>query len=109
MRNDSEIYNDMGAVLVAIAPKDACKVIMRAKLSEELDTCSYEYDYIDDHGKSAWLTAGGRANTDMLDLLVELRKWYIKNKLTADLPAWNGCEVTLDLANEKLGIDFTYP
>lgn len=109
MRDDSEIYNDIGAILMAIAPSDACKVVMRAKLAKELDTCSYEYDYVDRQGKIAWFTAGGRANTDLLNLLVEMRKWYIENKLTADLPAWNECQVTLDLANEKLAVDFTYP
>jgi hypothetical protein len=59
--------------LFEIAPSGACKIIMRAQLSQELDSCEYEYDYIDEQGNVAWFTAGGRANTDMLDLLTELR------------------------------------
>lgn len=79
---------------------------MQAQLSMELDTCKYKYDFIDEHGEISWFTGGGRANTDMLKLLTELRQWYIDNKLTAGAAAWNGCEVVLDLVNTKIGIDF---
>lgn len=109
MRSDNDIYNDIGGILFEIAPNGACKIIMRAQLSQELDSCEYEYDYIDEQGNVAWFTAGGRANTDILDLLTELRSWYLENKLTAGLPAWSGCEVTLDLVKVKISIDFIYP
>lgn len=109
MRNDDDIYNDIGSILFEIALGGACKVIMRARLSQELDSCEYEYDYIDEQGDVAWFTAGGRANTDIFDLLTELRSWYVNNKLTGGQPAWTGCEVTLDLVKVKISIDFVYP
>jgi hypothetical protein len=109
MRSDDDIYNDIGSILFQIAPDGACKIIMRAQLSQELDSCEYEYDYIDKQGNVAWFTAGGRANTDILALLTELRSWYVENKLTGELPAWSGCEVTLDLVEVKISIDFVYP
>lgn len=109
MRNDDDIYNDIGSILFEIAPGGACKVIMSARLSQELDSCEYEYDYIDEQGDVAWFTAGGRANTDIFDLLTELRSWYVNNKLTGGQPAWTGCEVTLDLVKVKISIDFVYP
>lgn len=109
MRSDDDIYNDIGRLLFEAAPKAACKVIMRAKLSRELDSCEYEYDYVDEQGNSFWFTAGGRTNLNILDLLVELRSWYVKNKLTAEMPVWTGCEVTLDLVKVKISINFIYP
>ncbi|MDN0122581.1 hypothetical protein QVN60_05115 [Yersinia aleksiciae] len=108
MRNDQEIYKDIGTILYSIAPDEAKKVIMRAELSPENDHCEYEYDYIDDSGESSWFTAGGRANTDMLRHLVELRTYYVENNLTNGRPAWRGCEVTLDVERMKLGIEFRY-
>lgn len=109
MRSDDDIYNDIGVILFEVAPKGACKVIMRAQLSQELGSCEYEYDYVDEQGGVAWFTAGGRANTDILDLLTELRSWYVENKLTGGLPVWNGCVVILDLVKVKISIDFIYP
>jgi hypothetical protein len=108
MRSDSDIYNDIGAILFDVAPKGACKVVMRAQLAQELDTCEYEYDFVDEQGNVSWFTAGGRANTDMLKLLVELRHWYFENKLTAGMSVWNGCEVTIDLVGGKIGVEFIY-
>ncbi|MFF7707579.1 hypothetical protein [Pseudomonas sp. NPDC007930] len=108
MRSDDDIYNDIGGVLIEVAPAGACKIIMRVQLSQELDSCEYEYDYIDEQGVVAWFTAGGRANTDILKLLTELCSWYVENKLTGGLPAWSGCEVILDLVKVKISIDFIY-
>lgn len=109
MRNDDDIYNEIGRILFEVAPDGARKIIMRARLSRELDSCEYKYDYIDEQGNVAWFTAGGRANTDILDLLTELRLWHVENKLTGGLSAWNGLEVVLDLVKSKINIDFFYP
>lgn len=108
MRSDSDIYNDIGAILFDVAPKGACKVVMRAQLAQELDTCEYEYDFVDERGNVSWFTAGGRANTDMLKLLVELRHWYFENKLTGGMSVWSGCGVTIDLVGGKGEVEFIY-
>ncbi|CAI8816966.1 MULTISPECIES: hypothetical protein [Pseudomonas] len=108
MRGDNDIYNDIGAILFDVAPKGACKVVMRAQLAPELDSCEHEYDFVDEQGNVSWFTAGGRVNTDMLKLLVELRHWYFQNKLTAGMSAWSGCEVMIDLVERKVGVEFIY-
>ncbi|MCA6223137.1 immunity protein YezG family protein [Photorhabdus antumapuensis] len=108
MRSDQEIYKDIGLILYSIVPDEARKIIMRADLSPEGDHCAYEYDYIDNSGNTEWLTAGGQANTDMLRYLVELRNYYMDNNLTNDRTVWHGCEVTLDVEQMKLNIDFKY-
>jgi len=108
MRNDSDIYNDIGAILLKIAPRGSCKIVMRANLSQDSDSCEYEYDSVDNAGETSWFTAEGRANMDMLGCLVELQKWYVENKLTSGLPVWRGCQVKLNLDSMKISIDFSY-
>ena len=108
MRNEQEIYKDIGTVLYSITPDEAKKIIMRAVLSPENDHCKYEYYYLDNADETRWLTAGGRANTDILRYLVELRNYYIDNNLTNGHPAWHGCEVTLDIETLKINFDFKY-
>lgn len=108
MRNDQEIYKDIATILLSIAPDEAKKIIVRAELSQENDNCEYEYDYLNIRNETKWLTAGGRANTDMLYCLVELRHYYVENNLTNGRPAWSGCEITFDIESMKLNIDFRY-
>ena len=108
MRNDQDVYKDIGTILYSIAPDEALKIIMRAELSPENDHCEYEYDYLDRDGKSVGFAAGGKANTNMLHCLVELRNFYINNNLTNGRPGWSGCEITFDIEKMKLGIDFKY-
>ena len=101
-------FNEIGSLLYGIAPDDAQKIIMRASLSDESDTCEYEYDYIDNENTLKWLTAGGGANTNMLHNLVELQNYYIENNLTNGLPVWKSCEATLDLEKMQINIHFKY-
>lgn len=108
MRNEQDIYKDIGTILFSIAPDVAKKIIMRAELSPEDDHCEYEYDYIDEENKTNWITAGGRTNTDMLRLLVELRSLYVQHNLTNGRPGWHGCEVMFDIEKIKLSINFHY-
>ena len=80
MRTDQEIYNDIGSVLLSIAPENASKVIMRAELSPENDHCKCEFDYINaDTGNTDWFSAGAQANGDLFDFLVELRNYFLDN------------------------------
>ncbi|EJD6411052.1 hypothetical protein NQ837_004377 [Providencia rettgeri] len=108
MKTEQEIYNEIGSLLYGIAPEDAQKIIMRANLSVEGDTCEYEYDYLDNENSLKWITAGGGVNTNMLHYLVELQNYYIENNLTNGLPVWKACEATLDLEKMKISIDFKY-
>lgn len=107
MRTDQEIYNDIGSILLAVVPDAALKVIMRAELSPENDHC--EFDYVDKlTGNTKWFSAGSRANSDLLDLLVELRNYFVANFNSQERPFWHGCEVTVDIETLKINIDFKY-
>lgn len=80
MRTDQEIYNDIGSILLAIAPNSSEKIIMRAELSPESDHCKCEFDYVDKHtGATNWFSAGAQANGDLFDFLVELRNYFSDN------------------------------
>lgn len=109
MRTDQEIYNDIGSILLAIVPDDASKVIMRAELSPENDHCKCEFDYVDKRTMNInWFTAGAKASSDLLDLLVELRNYFVANFKSQEKPFWHGCEVTVDIETLKINIDFKY-
>lgn len=109
MRNDQEIYNDIGSILLAIAPDGASKVIMRATLSPENDHCKCEFDYVDQlTRKTNWFSAGAEANSDLMDLLVELRQFFVAMFNSQEKPFWHGCEVTVDVETLKIHIDFNY-
>ncbi|MGG7448518.1 hypothetical protein ACQ3G7_20880 [Kosakonia oryzendophytica] len=109
MRTDQEIYNDIGSILLAVVPDTGSKVIMRAELSPENDHCKCEFDYVDKlTGKMNWFSAGARANSDLLDLLVELRNYFLANFNSQEKPFWHGCEVTVDVESLKINIDFKY-
>jgi hypothetical protein len=45
---------------------------------------------------------------DLTELLVELRTYYIDNKLTNGRSACYGGELALDVGRMKLGIEFRY-
>jgi len=109
MRSDQEIYNDIGSVLLAAAPDNASKIIIRAELSPEGDHCKCEFDYVDStSGQTNWFTAGAQANGRLLDLLVELRTLFVNNIKSQQTPFWQGCEITIDTETLRIGIDFKY-
>lgn len=109
MRTDQEIFNDIGSILLSVAPEGASKVIMRAELSPENDHCKCEFDYIDTNkGNVDWFSAGARANGDLFDLLVELRNYFVANFKSQETPFWHSCEVTVDVETLKINIDFKY-
>ncbi|XKM13543.1 hypothetical protein RCS94_11040 [Orbaceae bacterium ac157xtp] len=105
--NDNEIHNKIGQLLFNIAPEDAKIVIMKVELSQENDHCKYKYNYINKFDDALWFT-GGKANSEMLNLLVELKQYTIDNNLTNGHPIWVGCIVTIDIEKSKINIEFKY-
>nr|MCD4231344.1 hypothetical protein [Escherichia coli] len=41
-------------------------------------------------------------------LLVKMRDFYIQNNMTNGKPAWIGCEIIVDIPEEKISINFQY-
>lgn len=105
---DQEIYKKIGQLLVDAGPLDAKKIVVRAEIFPEGDGGKYEFDYIDDTGKLNWFDPDGRAVGDLTELLVELRKYFITNELTAGIGIWSGCEISLAVERMKLSVEFIY-
>ncbi|NIG76581.1 hypothetical protein F3J34_23730 [Klebsiella sp. Ap-873] len=106
MRSDQQIYNDIGSILLSTVPDSASRIMMRAILSPENDHCKCEFDYVDKRtGDTNWFSAGAQANSDLLDLLVELRNYFVDNLKS---PFWHSCEVTVNVETLKINIDFKY-
>lgn len=59
------------------------------ELFPEGDGCKYEFYYVDFSGKLDWFDPDGGAMRDLTEQLVELRTYYIENKLTNGRSAWN--------------------
>lgn len=108
MKELDMLHNRIGQLLVDTGPEDAQKILVRATLSPEGDTCEYEYDYIDNEGHEDWFLPDAHTSYDLRLLLVELRKYYVENNLTNDHPTWNGCLLTVDLEKMKINIEFKY-
>ena len=79
MRSDQDIYNDIGSVLLSIAPDDVVKIIFCATLEPESDCGEFTYDYVDRQGKKHWITETADASERLLDLLIELRDFFVDN------------------------------
>ncbi|MFP1878558.1 immunity protein YezG family protein [Lonsdalea quercina] len=108
MRTDQEIYNDIGSVLLSITPENADKIILNATLEPESDCGEFTYDYVDCHGNQHWVAETGNASENLLDLLVELRNYFVVSFKSQEKPFWHGCEVTVDIETLKINIDFKY-
>ena len=108
MRSDQEIYNDIGSVLLSISPSDAAKIILYAKLEPESDCGEFTYDYVDKQGYQHWITETADASERLLDLLVELRNFFVDNFKSQEKPCWHGCEVTVNVETLKINFDFKY-
>jgi hypothetical protein len=109
MATENELYLRIGQALYSSAPADAQKILLDAELSPENDHVKFLFDYINTSGKKDWFNpSSGKVDSELMDCLVELRKYYVENNLTNGRPAWHGCEVTLDVERMKLGIEFRY-
>ncbi|ALZ95445.1 hypothetical protein [Leclercia adecarboxylata] len=108
MRESQDIYNDIGAVLLSIAPEDAVEIILNAKLEPESDCGEFTYDYVDKQGNQHWVTETADASARLLDLVVELRNFFVDNVQSLEKPFWQGCEVTVNVETLRINIDFKY-
>lgn len=101
-------HHKIGQLLVDAGPDNADRIIVRANLSVDGESCEYEYDYIDYDGNINWFVPDGLASHDLRLLLVEMRKLHIKEKMTNGKLAWTECEIEVDVRNNKINIDFKY-
>ena len=108
MRTDQEIYNDIGSILLSIAPDDAKNIILCAKLEPESDSGEFTYDYIDNHGGQHWLTETRDASEKLLDLLVELRGVLVDAFKSQEKSFWHSCEISINIDDLKINITFGY-
>lgn len=108
MRSDQDIYNDIGSVLLSITPDDAVKIILCAALEPESDCGEFTYDYVDRQGNQHWITETADASERLLDLLIELRNFFVDNFKSQEKPFWHSCEVTVNVETLKINIDFKY-
>jgi hypothetical protein len=58
-RQTNDLYDEIAQILYDEAPDEANKIIMRAELVSEGDSCKYEFDYVDRFGRTAWFTSTG--------------------------------------------------
>ena len=105
---EQEIYQKVAQLLVYAGPLDARTIVVRAEVFPEGDGGKYEFDYIDDTNKLNWFDPDGRGVGYLTALLVELRKYFINNKLTTGFDIWSNCEISLAVETMQLGIEFTY-
>lgn len=108
MNELDDVHNKIGKLLIDAGPTDADKIIARAKLPLDGESCEYEYDYIDQQGKGDWFVPDKLASRDLRLLLVEMRDFYIKNNMTNGKPAWTACAITVDIPEEKIQISLQY-
>ncbi|AUO66069.1 hypothetical protein WM46_15665 [Citrobacter freundii complex sp. CFNIH2] len=108
MRSDQDIYNDIGSVLLSVTPDDAVKIILCAALEPENDCGEFTYDYVDRQGNQHWITETADASERLLDLLIELRNFFVDNFKSQEKPFWHSCEVTVNVETLKINIDFKY-
>lgn len=108
MRQSQDIYNDIGSGLLSIAPDTAEKIILCATLDPESDCGEFTYDYVDKQGHQHWVTETADASARLLDLLVELRNFFVDNVQSLEKPFWRGCEVTVNVETLRINIDFKY-
>ena len=81
MNELDDLHNKIGQLLVDAGPANAMKIIARAKLSLDGESCEYEYDYLDQEGDEDWFVPDKLASHDLRLLLVKMRDFYIRRPL----------------------------
>lgn len=82
--------------------------MVRAEVFPEYDRGKYEFDYIYETDKLNFFDPDDWAVGDLTELLVQLRKYFVTNKLTSGIGIWSGCEISLVVEKMKLGVEFIY-
>lgn len=108
MRDLDDLHNQIAQLLVDAGPAEAKKIIARAKLALDGETCEYEYDYADQQDNEDWFVPDKLASYHLRLLLVKLRDYYIQNNMTNGKVPWTGCDITVDIPAEKISISVKY-
>ncbi|MDR1845023.1 MAG: hypothetical protein LBR63_14915 [Citrobacter amalonaticus] len=109
MSLDDAIYREIGQLLYNSAPDGAKLIVMNADLSEEGDSCRFNYDYINENDEKNWfLPSDGLTDQRLRELLILLRQYFIDNFKSQEKPFWHGCIATLDVEKSEINIDFKY-
>ena len=106
-KTDDQLNNEIGQLLFKSSPNGAKKVIAQLEFTPELD-CIYIFDYYNQNNELNWYTLDTDITSPLIDMVRELRQYYIDNNLTNGLPVWRGCIITVDIENAKIDFEFKY-
>ena len=107
-KTDDQLNNEIGQLLFKSSPNGAKKVIAQLEFTPEMDACTYIFDYYNQNNELNWYTLDTDITSPLIDMVRELRQYYIDNNLTNGLPAWRGCIITVDIENAKIDFEFKY-
>ena len=101
---DVQICNEIEQLLYSAAPHEAKIIVMQADLSDEDDHAQFAFDFVDGIGNESWFTGGANVNRQLLELLVEHRRFFVsKNQ-----PRWKRCKFTVDVEADKYSLELKY-
>ena len=107
-KTDDQLNNEIGQLLFKSSPNGAKKVIAQLEFTPEMDACTCIFDYYNQNDELNWYTLDTDITSPLIDMVRELRQYYIDNNLTNGLPAWRGCIITVDIENAKIDFEFKY-
>ena len=102
MEIKEDIYQSIGSILNAIAPREAEKITLHAVIEAD-DVMDFQFSYIDEKGGTGSFSGGGKANYDFFNLLMRLRNEF--RSIHED--EWNSCTFTLNKSG-KFNMEFSY-
>ena len=107
-KTDDQLNNEIGQLLFKSSPNGAKRVIAQLEFTPEMDACTCIFDYYNQNDELNWYTLDTDITSPLIDMVRELRQYYIDNNLTNGLPAWRGCIITVDIENAKIDFEFKY-
>ncbi|WP_334323609.1 hypothetical protein [Gilliamella apicola] len=107
-KTDDQLNNEIGQLLFKSSPNGAKRVIAQLEFTQEIDACTCIFDYYNQNDELNWYTLDTDITSPLIDMVRELRQYYIDNNLTNGLPAWRGCIITVDIENAKIDFEFKY-